>query len=269
MNMVFKDGKRKVVTLSYDDCVVFDKRLMEICDKNGLKCTFNVNSNNYGDDTWDMSRESAIKLYKGSGHEVAIHGRTHPFFHKLTATEMLKEIIRDRQDLEKDYSTVIRGCAYPFGTYNDEVIDILDKCGIVYARTVKSTESFDFPENWLALDPTCHHNNPELMELAKKFVEMQPSFGRCHMFYLWGHSYEFHVNNNWEVIEEFAEYIGGRDDLWYATNIEVYDYIQAYKRLERSFDDDVIHNPSAIDVWVLIDEKTYCIKAGETLVINN
>ncbi len=269
MNMALKDGKRKVVTLSYDDAVIFDKRLMEICDKNGLKCTFNLNSGNYGDDTWDMSHEKAVELYKNSGHEVAIHGMTHPFFDKLPATELIKEVVRDRQNLEKDYGTVIRGCAYPFGSYNDDVIDILEKCGIVYARTVNSTESFDFPENWLALDPTCHHNNPKLMEMAKKFVEMKPTFGRCHMFYLWGHSYEFDSNNNWEVIEEFAEYIGGRDNVWYATNIEVYDYIEAYKRLETSFDNDVIHNPSAIDVWVLIGDETYCIKSGETLVVNN
>ncbi|MCR4719216.1 MAG: hypothetical protein K5768_06260 [Firmicutes bacterium] len=28
------------------------------------------------------------------------------------------------------------------------------------------------------------------------------------MFYLWGHSYEFDNNDNWEVIENFAKFIG-------------------------------------------------------------
>ena len=35
---------RKAVTLSYDDGVVFDKRLISIMDKYGLKGTFNINS---------------------------------------------------------------------------------------------------------------------------------------------------------------------------------------------------------------------------------
>lgn len=269
MKMLLKDGKKKVVTLSYDDGVIFDKRLMEICDKNGLRCTFNINSGNYGDDTWDMSRENCIKLYKDTVHEVAIHGLTHPFFERLSSAELIREVIEDRRNLERDYGKVIRGCAYPFGTYNDDVMDVLSKCGIVYARTVDSTERFGFPQNWLALHPTCHHKNPKLMELAKEFAEIEPRFGQTYMFYLWGHTYEFNNDNNWEVIEEFVEYIGGRDDIWYATNIEIYDYITAYKRLEASYEGDIINNPSAIDVWVEVNGNEYSIKAGETLVINN
>ena len=107
------------------------------------------------------------------------------------------------------------------------------------------------------------------MELAKKFVELEPRFGQTYMFYLWGHTYEFNNDNNWEVIEEFAEYIGGHEDIWYATNIEIYDYVAAYKRLEMSYEGDIIHNPSAIDVWVAVNGNEYCIKSGETLVINS
>lgn len=148
-------------------------------------------------------------------------------------------------------------------------IDVLRKRGIVYAKTVDSTENFGFPINWLALNPTCHHNNPQLMEMAKKFVEMKPRFGQTYMFYLWGHSYEFNTNNNWEVIEEFAEYIGGHEDIWHATNIEIYDYVTAYRRLEMSYEGNIVYNPSAIDVWVVIGGNEYCIKSGETLVVNN
>jgi hypothetical protein len=106
------------------------------------------------------------------------------------------------------------------------------------------------------------------MELAKDFVEKEGVKNRAQMFYLWGHSYEFDNNDNWEVIEEFAKYMGGRDDIWYATNIEVYDYVQAYNRLQTSYDNKIVKNPSAIDVWVEIDEKIYCIKAGETKIID-
>lgn len=265
MKMLLKDGKRKVLTLSYDDGVPQDKRLVEILDRHGIKCTFNINSGQYGGGR--MTREEAVSLYRNSGHEVAVHGYTHPFLEWLDDTEVLFEILEDRKAIEADYATFARGMAYPFGTYSPSVIEILKACGIVYARTVHSTHGFDFPENWLTLHPTCHHNDPELMELAQRFAEDAPYAGHPRMFYLWGHSYEFDDNSNWNLAEEFAAYIGNRDDIWYATNIEVYDYVHAYKNLHTSFDKKRIHNPSALDVWVEIGETVYRIRGGETLVI--
>jgi hypothetical protein len=69
------------------------------------------------------------------------------------------------------------------------------------------------------------------------------------------------------VIEDFAKYVGGREDIWYATNIEVYDYIKAYENLQTSVDKKIVHNPSAIDVWFLHNGETYCVKGGETLCL--
>jgi hypothetical protein len=47
MIMRLKDGKDKVVTLSYDDGVVQDIRLSETAKKYGLKITFNINTGLY------------------------------------------------------------------------------------------------------------------------------------------------------------------------------------------------------------------------------
>ena len=279
MKMILKDGKLKVLTLSYDDGVVQDKRLIEIMNKHGLKGTFNICTNLYFPE--DGVREKpndkyphpklklseAKELYLSSGQELAIHSYHHPFLHKLKSVEIISEIADDRKFIEENYGRIVRGMAYPFGTYNDEVVDILDKCGIVYSRTTRDTNRFDFPENWLTLHPTCHHNSEKLMDLAKRFVESTNPWMLSQMFYLWGHSYEFDDNNNWEVIERFAEYIGGHDHIWYATNIEIYDYVQAYNRLETSFDQKIIHNPSAIDVWFESGKQIYCVKAGETIRI--
>ena len=41
--MRFPQFKELAFTLSYDDGVAADKRLAEIFNKNGLKCTFNLN----------------------------------------------------------------------------------------------------------------------------------------------------------------------------------------------------------------------------------
>ena len=272
MRMRLKDGKLKVLTLSYDDGVVQDIRLIKILDKYGIKATFNVNSGRYlPEDTvrekFDgrMKLSEAKELYINSGHEIAVHGLTHPFLEKLDSSEIIYEITEDRKNIESQYGEIARGMAYPFGTYNEKVVDILEKCHIAYARTVKDTYQFEFPENWLILHPTCHHNYEKLEELIKKFVETPNRHNNAEMFYLWGHSYEFDNNDNWDVIEKFAEYAGGHEHIWYATNIEIYDYVKAYERLQTSFDKKIIHNPSSVDVWIDIKDAVYCVKSGETL----
>ena len=273
MYMKLKDGKSKVLTLSYDDGVVQDIRLIKILDQYGIKATFNVNSGLYlPEDTQRerfygrMKLSEAKALYINSGHEVATHALTHPFLDRLKTDAVLAEVMDDRRNIEQQYGTFARGMAYPYGTYNNEVIDALRKCGICYARTIKSTENFNFPENWLEWNPTCHHRNPKLMDLAKKFVEEKGYHcSENWLFYLWGHSYEFDNDDNWELIENFAAYVGGKEDIWYATNIEIYDYIKAYENLLTNVDQTAVYNPSAIDVWFSHKNKTYCVKGGQTV----
>ena len=275
MLMKLKDGKSKVLTLSYDDGVVQDIRLINILDKYGIRGTFNINTGMYLPE--DAQREryygrmklsEALALYKDSNHEVAVHSLTHPFLDTLKKPQVLMEILEDRKNIEAQYGALARGMAYPMGTYNDMVVDALASCGICYSRTVRSTESFGFPENWLTLHPTCHHKNPRLMELAKTFVEDKPHYvAHNWMFYLWGHSYEFDNHDNWNVIEEFAAYAGGREDIWYATNIEIYDYVKAYEALQVSVDETIIHNPTTTDLWFHHKGETYHIGGGETLFL--
>lgn len=271
MYLRFKDGKDKALTLSYDDGPVFDKQLIEIMDKYGLKGTFNINTGLYYPENekrekYDgrMKLSEAKELYINSGHEVAVHTLTHPFLEELDYSEVIYEIMEDRKNIERDYKTVARGMAYPFGTYSASIVDILKMCGIEYSRTTKSSHNFKLPENWLLLNPTCHHNDPDLMELAKNFAENKASWGAPRMFFLWGHSFEFARRDNWNIIEDFARYIGGKNDIWYATNIEIYDYVQAYKSLKTSCDKKIIYNPSAMDVWVYTNNETIKIKSGET-----
>ena len=275
MYMKLKDGKSKVLTLSYDDGVVQDIRLMEILNRNGIKATFNINTGMYlPEDTvrekyyGRMKLSEALALYKDSGHEVAVHGLTHPALDRIPTDEALTEILEDRKNIEKQYGTLARGMAYPGGTYSQTVMDELKLCGICYARTIKSTELVTFPQNWLEWNPTCHHKNPKLMELTRRFVDESPRYGnQVWMLYVWGHSFEFDNQDNWHIIEEFAQYAGGKDDIWYATNIEIYDYVKAYESLQASVDKRIVHNPSSVDVWFAHNKQVYCVKAGQTLYL--
>ena len=273
--MRFPGGKAKALTLSYDDGVEQDIRLIGIMQKHGLKGTFNLNSGLYaaegtvykpGTVHRRMTKKQCLDLYTDSGMEVAVHGYTHPFLEQLPVNVCTREVLKDRETLENDYDRIVRGMAYPFGTTSDEVVEVLKQCGIAYSRTVESTEKFTIPTDWLRMPATCHHKNPRLMELSRNFVENPGNRGPL-LFYVWGHSYEFEADNNWNVIEEFAEYIGGKDDIWYATNIEVYDYIAAYNQLQFSTDVSKVYNPTAVTLYFEYGGVAYSVAPGETLTI--
>lgn len=268
--MRFPGGRPKALTLSYDDGVEQDIQLINIMNQYGLKGTFNLNSGCYAKEGTiyqqgtihrRFSKAIATKVYIESGHEVALHGLTHPFLEQLPPNICSKEICEDRSNLEEQFDTIIRGMAYPFGTYSDAVVDTLKNNGIAYARTVISTGNFELPKDWLRLEATCHHKDPHLKELTKRFIEEPPRHAPW-LFYLWGHSYEFEANNNWYVIEEFAEKISGKADIWYATNIEIYDYVKAYEQLQFNNAMTKVYNTTAIDLYFIYDGKEVIVPSG-------
>ena len=107
------------------------------------------------------------------------------------------------------------------------------------------------------------------MELARTFLKGENKrhyfYHQPLLFYVWGHSYEFDNDNNWEMMEEFCKFIGGREDVWYATNGEIYDYVKAYDSLIYSTDGLMVKNPTATDVFIHYFGKPFIIRAGETI----
>lgn len=270
--MRFPGGKARALTFSYDDGVEQDERLIEIFQKYGMRATFNLNSGVYspegtvfpeGQIHRRLTEARVSELYRRDGIEVAVHGATHPWLDHMPVNMCTKDLYDDRCRLEQQFGTIIRGMAYPFGTYSDDVVACMRSVGIVYSRTVRSTHDFNMPADWMRLPATCHHNDPALMDLAKRFLT-EDSWGRPWMFYLWGHSYEFEQNDNWQVIEEFVEFMSGRDDIWYATNIEIYDYQDAFRRLLFSMDGSIVQNPTAYELFFFLNGRECSVKPGET-----
>lgn len=273
--MLFAEGKDRALTLSYDDGIIHDRRLVQLMNDYGVKGTFNLNSGTFSleetqkkeGEEIDFSRIAAKEvqsLYQG--HEVASHTVTHPSLTELPAGMTADEVLKDREALEELTGRVVRGFAYPYGAYNKAVEEVLRVCGIEYARTVVSTESFGIPEDFLEWHPTCHHDNAKLMELARVFCEEEGNGAR--LFYLWGHSFELAQNHNFYVLEEFFKYIMPyKDKIWMATNLEIMDYVKAFRELKWSVDGKRVYNPSGTALWFRKKEKTFCIKPQEMLVV--
>lgn len=259
----FPEGKHKVLTMSYDDGRTYDRRLVEIFNKYGIKGTFHLNSGIGSEYGGRIPMSEVKELYKG--HEVSCHTYTHPTIARCPMDQVIQQIILDRRILEEACGYPVRGMSYPNGSYTKEIVDILPACGIEYCRVVGSTDDFAMPENFLVWKSTCHHNH-NLMQNAERFANLHKK-QYLYMMYVWGHSYEFAPENgdNWDLIEGFCKYIGGRDDIWYATNIEIVDYMNAAKNLKFGAAGNIVYNPSSTPVWISVNEKTVKIDGGATV----
>lgn len=209
--------------------------------------------------------EEFLKLYEG--HEIACHTVTHPTIARCPLENVAEEVLEDRKKLEAIMGQPVRGLAYPNGSTSPKIRQMLPMMGIRYARVVGSTDDFAIPEDFYQWKATCHHNH-NLLENGQRFVEL---FKKQYLYlmYVWGHSYEFTDKNNWEVMEEFCKLAGGRDDTWYATNIQIVDYMEVLDRLQFFADSSKVYNPSAQSAW-LSNEKGEIIEAkGGCLTVIN
>ena len=270
--MEFPENKSKAFSLSYDDGFIGDIRLAELMIKYNIKGTFNLNSNHIlNGNEQRLNEEQCKKHYSNPLFEAAVHGKYHSFLGHLATGTAAMEILEDRRELERIFEKPIFGMVSPYNDVTDDLIEAMKICNIKYCRGPKSSLGFELPENLYRMIPTCHHNHPDLMQLADEFLNLQtkkdPKF-----FYVWGHSYEFDKDNNWDMMDEFLQKMSGKEDIWYCTNIEFVEYYDAYKKLEMSVDMKYIFNPTAYDIYFRVGyplekAKHYCVKPGETVTI--
>ena len=264
--MRFPDFKTRAVTLSYDDGTVFDREMIDILNKYGIKGTFNLNSNLLGRSRY-VSREEVNSLYKG--HEVAVHTFTHPHLQSITSGGVALQIIKDRELLESITGNIVKGMAYPFGLAHERIPDIAKTCGINYARVVSPSYDFSLPEDFLKWNPTCHHGDEKIDDLIEKFFEKddldRPWCNKPKVFYMWGHSYEF--ENDFGRFENICKKLALKDNVWYATNGEIFDYVNKYSMLDFSLKGEIVHNPTETDIYTLANKKDLLIPAGKTIRI--
>ena len=190
---------------------------------------------------------------------------THPGLYNIPDIELYDEILLDKQRIEQIAGYTVRGMSYPFGHFNEHICRVAALAGMKYGRTTQSSNNFRLPENFLQWHPTTHHKG-DLAGLYERFLQDAVS-QICNMptFYIWGHSYEFDPSHNNDLykMEEFCKTAGGNSDIWYATNIEIYDYAMAASRLEISVERKYVFNPSHLTVWVTVNGTPREILPGE------
>lgn len=115
--------------------------------------------------------------------------------------------------------------AYPGGGINhDERVArvVKETTGVKFARTITSSYSFASQRDMYRFAPTVYQHGDgirRVRELAERLFESGSEEPR--LLYIWGHSYELDIHDEWDELEELFKFISYRDDVFYGTNSEV------------------------------------------------
>ena len=274
IEMLFPGGKTKALILSFDDGRVADRRLVTLLNKYGLAGTFHLNSKKLGTKE-HLTKEEIKELF--NGHEVSVHAVTHPNLTNLARAGVISEVLEDRKELERLTGNLVRGMAYPFGKYNDSVVEIINGLGIEYARTVEDTYGFGLPEDFLKWHPTIHQfgkTDYKPNDTTNDESEMAVFFSVVNHFLktdslalreVWGHSWENDdAIKRWSEMENFFNMVSKNHNICYSTQIALADYIAAFRNLKFSVDKSMVTNLSSICVFIKKKGKAFNIEAGST-----
>jgi peptidoglycan/xylan/chitin deacetylase (PgdA/CDA1 family) len=277
VEMLFSEGKSKALILSFDDGTIADRRLVKILNDYGLKGTFHLNSSKL-DSKGYLTREEVKKLF--NGHEVSVHTANHPGLAGMSKIDIVYEVIEDRKELENLAGTIVRGMAYPFGSYDNFVVETIRGLGIDYARTTNDSYNFSIPDNFLTWQPSIHQfgktyykandaeNDKKELKSFYQFVSDFMKADTLALLNVWGHSWENNGDGNkWNELENFFKIVSNRKEIQYTTMIDLVDYINAFRNLKFSVDKKIVRNQSSIDVYIRINKQSYKIPAGSEIKI--
>lgn len=254
--IVPNDGKpKKFFTLSLDDGITQDLKVIEILKKYNVTCvSFNINTGLYGAN-WEWVgpaigdpsvphlrfTEEELKTGIYDGYEVLVHTLNHPSLknYDKRASQIKKEVGKDADNIEKLTGVRPVGMAWPGGDteYTDKTIElVLENTDIRFARGTTSTYNFELPEYFMKWMPTCSAIDPQCLTLAQQFIDAECTEDM--LFYVWGHSYEFDLNNGkgYETFEQLVKMMSEAEDVYLVTNTEFYkiykDQIPSWKEAE-------------------------------------
>jgi len=266
---LWPQGLRMALTSDWDDGTEYDRRLVAILNRFGLKGSFNLCSGKFGQDSqqsgWKtyIIAEEVAGLYQG--HEVCSHTVNHFRTWSLPVDQLRWEILEDRRRLEAVAGYPVRGFVMPFGwkTGYDWCKEFVRNCGFKYLRHTESMPQFDLPGDFLDWKPTCHCGDDLKKHWATFLDRNKDQPGQ--LFNVFGHSYEFEDDLGWDSIEAFAVLAGGTPGVWHATKGEIYDYVSAWRCLDWSMDGTLVRNPSAAPVWFLHSAQVFKVEGGQLL----
>lgn len=234
---------RKFFTLSFDDGITQDRRIIELCKKHGFGgCTFNINTGLCGESwAWvgeslgrpDVSHirftESELRQGVYDGFDVQVHTLTHPSLKAFDSSpqELAREINGDARNILEFTGHRPSGLAWPGGDgeYTGRTVElVLQMTDMRFARATAPTYRFDLPECFMDWHPTCSIIDPELPRLAEEFIDLRRDGDS--LFFVWGHGYELDIYDAYDRLEQLIIRMTSAPDIECVSSGELF---QIYK----------------------------------------
>lgn len=260
---LYPGGKAKAFHISYDDGVLQDVRFVELMNKYGLKGTFNLNSGLMETEfEWIHPNGMTVKrlptgvvaeLYQN--HEVASHTLTHPYLSSLTEAQIMEEMARDKENLERLIGKPVLGFAGPFHHWGPEVVACAKRCGFEYARNAQERYCYAPPEEYYYWSAGCYHIMPGFRNFVEGFFETEEELALCQIV---GHTYDLDAEDLWDYMESVLKRVAEDESIASMTNIELVRYLKAMRTAVITAEG--IENPSDLPLWFACDARIICVE---------
>lgn len=267
MRMLYPGGKRKAFNITYDDGVLQDVRFVELLNRYGIKGTFNLNSelmlqefawiHPNGMEVRRLSESAVRNLY--DGHEIASHTLTHPYLSELPEWELMRQMSRDRENLERLFGREVKGFAVPFSYYSELIARCAENCGFEYARMSEFSGSYAPCRDWYYWKIGVYHIEKNLTDFVAGFLNTPQELAVCQIV---GHSYDLDAEGLWGTMELICAAVAAQPDVWMCTNLELVRYLKAMERFDGT-------NRSEQELWFEINGEIRRLQPGETITGGN
>ena len=212
----------KYFIFSIDDGTVFDKQVLDIFNKYGIKATFNINSGLasyiwFNEGIPIERHDLNFDKYLYEGHEIASHSLTHPHLTMCPGEVISKEVGEDVLNLEKITGKPITTFAFPFSDWDERCIEIIKHIhNLKVIRLSDIDTSFKFPKD-------LHHVKITSLEIydALVLVDQFIKDKEAQLFVFVSHGYDFYMNHSYEQLELLCQKVTKRKDIEIITMSEL------------------------------------------------
>lgn len=129
-----------MVTLSFDDGWQSTyQNAIPILNNHGIKSTQYIFTDALG--TAGYIAVPQMLDMQNQGHEIAAHSKTHSDLTTLTNEQIIDEVLGSKQELENLGVNSTTSFAYPYGTWNENIKNIVKQSGYKGARTALAQDS--------------------------------------------------------------------------------------------------------------------------------
>ncbi len=185
----------------------------------------------------------------------------------MLVEDFKQAVIDGTNELEDIFDREIGYYAFPNG-YRDtdtglpEYIEALGYYAVRKTGTLGSLTGFSLPADYKYI--TYNATVDDLLYNAKAYNDLADN-GALKYFCFGLHAYDY--NGKWDILKEFCDLYGNRPDtFWYATDREIFDYVNAVKALK--LEKDRVVNDSDVTVYIKVDGEKKTVPARSFLTVD-